>query len=131
MAINVNIDNQLALKYSFMIGGKKRELTFDDQCALDMDKVQFKVQKISDKVNRMQENVVNKKSTDEQVKIMSGLYKEIRNAIIPFFDKYFGDGQGTEIYEYFNKSTRALATVFGKVNECLDKVEINTNTKKK
>jgi len=131
MAINVNIDNQLALKYSFMIGGKKRELTFDDQCALDMDKVQFKVQKISDKVNRMQENVVNKKSTDEQVKMMSGLYKEIRNAIIPFFDKYFGDGQGTEIYEYFNKSTRALATVFGKVNECLDKVEINTNTKKK
>ena len=96
-----------------------------------MDKVQFKVQKISDKVNRMQENVVNKKSTDEQVKMMSGLYKEIRNAIIPFFDKYFGDGQGTEIYEYFNKSTRALATVFGKVNECLDKVEINTNTKKK
>lgn len=131
MAINVNIDNQLALKYSFMIGGKKRELTFDDQCALDMDKVQFKVQKISDKVNRMQENVVNKKSTDEQVKMMSGLYKEIRNAIIPFFDKYFGDGQGTEIYQYFNKSTRALATVFGKVNECLDKVEINTNTKKK
>ncbi|KRK90523.1 hypothetical protein EGT49_03800 [Companilactobacillus suantsaicola] len=131
MAINVNIDNQLALKYSFMIGGKKRELTFDDQCALDMDKVQFKVQKISDKVNRMQENVVNKKSTDEQVKMMSGLYKEIRNAIIPFFDKYFGDGQGTEIYQYFNESTRALATVFGKVNECLDKVEINTNTKKK
>lgn len=131
MAINVNIDNQLALKYSFMIGGKKRELTFDDQCALDMDKVQFKVQKISDKVNRMQENVVNKKSTDEQVKMMSGLYKEIRNAIIPFFDKYFGDGQGTEIYQYFNKSTRALATVFGKVNEYLDKVEINTNTKKK
>lgn len=131
MAINVNIDNQLALKYSFIVGGKQRNLTFDDNCALELDRVQIKVQKIVAKVDKLEDKDVEKKTVDEQVKLVSELYKEIREAIIPFFDRYFGKGQGQEIYEYANNSTRALATIFGKIASYLDKVEVASNKHKK
>ena len=125
MAINVNIDNQLALKYSFKIGGKNRELTFDDDCALEMNRVEFKVQKIVDKIDNLSEKDIESKSVDEQVKLVSESYKEIREAIMTFFDKYFGNGAGQEIYEYANSSTRAMATIFGKVSSYLNKVEVS------
>lgn len=127
MAINVNIDNQLALEYSFLIAGKKRDLTFDDECALELERVRLKVGKILQKVDSLDDESLDKKSVNDQLKYFDKAYADIRNAIIPFFDKYFGDGTGLEIYKFNHESTRALATVFGKVSDYLDKLEIKNS----
>lgn len=128
MAININIDNQLGLVYSFRLAGKKRELVFSDDCALAMDKVNLKVDKIIDNIDKLDDEDIGKKTVDEQFDLLSSWYGEIRDAIIPFFDEFFGDGAGKEIYEYVHKSTRALTVVFNKIYDYLNKVEISKKT---
>lgn len=124
MAINVNIDDQLALEYSFKVAGKKRTLTFTDECALDLEKVQLTVSKAIDDIDNLDEEKFESKDVEDQLKVVDDIYKQIREAIIPFFDKYFGDNAGQEIYKYAHQSTRALSVIFGKINSYLDKVEI-------
>ncbi|MQS44242.1 hypothetical protein [Companilactobacillus mishanensis] len=127
MAININIDNQLALQYSFKIAGAKRDLTFTDECALDLEKVQLEVGKITDEINKLDDTKIDEEDVESQLGFISDLYAKIRNAIIPFFDKYFGDNAGKDIYEYCHESTRALSVVFGKVASYLDKVEVTSS----
>lgn len=129
MAINVNIDNQLGLVYSFRIANKMRELVFSDECALEMNRVGLKVDKITSQIESLYDDELEEKSVDEQMELIKGWYGEIRDAIIPFFDKYFGEEQGQEIYEYVHESTRALATIFSKINDYLNQVTINPNKK--
>lgn len=130
MAINVNIDNQLGLEYAFKIAGKKREITFTDECALEMERVELTVGNILDRVDKLSDKDLEDKSVEEQVEYVSSMYKEIKDTIIPFFDKYLGDNSGQEIYEYVHESTRALSTIFGKISSYLNKVEINSDKSK-
>lgn len=124
-AISINIDSELGLVYNFKIGGKNRELTFTDQCASDMDKVNLKVAKTLDEISNLDTNKLNNESVKDQSKLMMKYFAEIRNAIIEFFDDYFGHSAGKEIYKYYHESTRALSFVFNKIYEKLNQVTIN------
>lgn len=126
----INIDNQLSLEYTFRIANKPHKLTFSDDCALDMEKVNLKVDKIMQNLEKMDDNELEEKSVDEQTEIMKNFYEELRDSIIPFFDEYMDDS-GQEIYEYYKESTRALAVVFRKVYDYLSKVEITKKTDSK
>lgn len=130
MAININIDNQLGLEYTFRIAGKKRELVYDDECALEIQRVELTVNKAFQSLEKMDEDEFNEMPVEEQLDFSRDKYAEMRNAIIPFFDKYFGDDAGQEIYEYCHNSTRGLATVFGEINKYLDQTKIKSKTKK-
>lgn len=124
----INIDNQLGLEYSFRIGGKVHKLTFSDDTALSMDKVNLKVDKILDNLNSMDEEELRNKSVDEQTEVMRKMYADMRDAIIEFYDEYMDDA-GQDIYDSFHQSTRALVTSFGKLYDYLNKVEINEKPK--
>lgn len=129
MAININIDDQLGLEYMFKIAGKKRGLIYDDECALEIQRVELTVAKSLKNLDSMDEDEFNELPVEDQLDFARNEYAEIRDAIIPFFDKYFGDNAGQEIYEFCKKSTRGLATVFGEINSYLDKVKINDKKK--
>lgn len=127
----INIDNQLKTEYEFKIAGKNRKVVFDDECAHEMELAQILVNKSMAKINDLDDDTVDKKSAKEQLKLIEGFYADVRKAIFGFFDKYFGDGSGQEIYKFNDNSTRALVSVFGKVNLYLDNVDIQQASKAK
>lgn len=131
MAINVNIDQKITLEYVFHVANKDRKLVFTDDCALEMERVQLKVDKIIGEVDKLNEKEMDAKSVDDQLDYINDKYGQIRDSIITFFDKYFGDGAGLEIYKHNHESTRALATVFGSIYDYLDKVEVTGNRKQR
>lgn len=129
MAININIDDQLGLEYMFKIAGKKRGLIYDDECALEIQRVELTVAKSFKRIQDLDDDDLDNLEVDDQLDIVRGAYADIRKAVIPFFDKYFGEGAGQEIYEYYHESTHALGAVFGEINGYLEKVKINDKKK--
>ncbi|KAF0361379.1 hypothetical protein ABHC39_04180 [Pediococcus acidilactici] len=129
MAININIDDQLGLEYAFRIAGKKRELTYDDECAAEIERVQLIVNKLNNEIEDKAKDNLDDLPVDEQLAYFNTKYGEIKDALIVFFDKYFGDGAGDEFYEYYHHSTRALSNVFLQINKYLEQVTINKKQK--
>lgn len=125
----INIDDQLVTKRKFKIAGKEREMTYSDECALEIGRVQLTVTKLLEDIDKTDEKKLEANSVDENLKFISEKYEEIRVAVFAFFDEYFGEKTGQEIYEYNQESTRALSIVFSKVAEYLEKTEINDKSK--
>ncbi|QLE64013.1 hypothetical protein LROSL1_1196 [Furfurilactobacillus rossiae] len=124
MPINVNIDDQLALVFSFRIANKLRDVTFDDSMASQLERTQLKVGKIIQKVDKDDNDELDAMTVDDQLKYVNARYGEVRRVLIDFFDQAFGSGAGKEIYAHYHNSSRALVEVFGKVYSYLNKINI-------
>ncbi|PIO83545.1 hypothetical protein BSQ39_08190 [Loigolactobacillus backii] len=121
----INIDNQIQTKYNFTIAGKDRGMTFSDVEALELSKVELRVTKLIDGITDKELKELDHETVDQQAAYLEKKYNELRDIIIGYFDKHFGDGNGEEIYDFYNQSTRALSTVFRKVADYLDKVDVS------
>lgn len=121
----INIDNQIKTKYNFTIAGKDRGMTFSDVEAVELEKVRLRVTKLIDGITDKELKELDKETVDQQAAYLEKKYAELRDIIISYFDKHFGAGNGKEIYDFYNQSTRALSTVFSKVADYLDKVDVS------
>jgi hypothetical protein len=126
-AINavIDIDKQIQTKYKFRIAGKERAMTFSDIEAIELSKVELRVTKIIDGITDKEMKELDKEPVDQQAAYLKNKYDELRTIVTNFFDKNFGQGSGAEIYKFYNGSTRAVTTVFRKVADYLDKVDVS------
>lgn len=121
----INIDNQIQTQYTFTIAGKERQMTFSDVEASELSKVEFQVTKLINSITDKELKELDKETVEQQTAYLENKWGELRDIILGYFDKHFGTGNGKEIYTFYNESTRALATVFRKVADYLDKVDVS------
>ncbi|XRJ96322.1 hypothetical protein ACPBEI_07945 [Latilactobacillus sakei] len=132
----INIDSKIKNTEQVIIGGKTRDIAFNDEFNRKVSDLELTIGKSVKSIKDLDEDVAENMTLDEQKKLIKGKIKEVATAAIKFFDEQFEKGSGQEIYDYYHQSSEALAIVVGQLKDLSDNMlikhkNITKNKKKK
>ncbi|MEM1455576.1 hypothetical protein AAHB45_01545 [Pediococcus pentosaceus] len=122
----INLDNKLQTVKEFIVGGKKRNVIYDDKFMTAIAEADIRIGKDLEKyVDPDKETIkeFNKKTAVQQLEIYSELQAKVKNDLVNTLDSAFGQGAGKELYAYFNHSTNSLYAIVEALNEYSDVVK--------
>lgn len=122
----INLDNKLQTVKEFIVGGKKRNVIYDDKFMAAIAEADIRIGKdLEEFIDPDKENIekFNKKTAVEQLEIYSDLQAKVKDDLINTLDSAFGKGAGEELYAYFNHSTNSLYAIVEALNEYSDVVK--------
>lgn len=127
----INIDSKIKNTEQVIIGGKTRNIIFNDDFNRKVTDVQLAVSKSQYNFKELDQDELEAMSLDEQKEIISCGFDDMCTAAINFFDQQFGEGAGQEIYNYYHKSSDALAFVIGELYRLSNDIVVRAKNKKK
>lgn len=108
----INIDNLLETRKKFIIAEKEVEVIFNDETTKLITDVQLET---SDLIKRFTDievlKEVDEKPLEDQKAYVNNLVVEMKSMCVNLFDSIIEQGEGSRIYEYYDGSTQALATI--------------------
>ncbi|NVM33692.1 hypothetical protein HWI72_08765 [Pediococcus acidilactici] len=122
----INLDNKLQTVKEFIVGGKKRNVIYDDKFMAAIAEADIRIGKdLEEFIDPDKETIekFNKKTAVEQLEIYSDLQAKVKDDLINTLDSAFGKGAGEELYAYFNHSTNSLYAIVEALNEYSDVVK--------
>lgn len=126
MKMAINLDNKLQTVKEFIVGGKKRNVIYDDKFMAAIAEADIRIGKdLEEYIDPDKETIekFNKKTAVEQLEIYSDLQAKVKDDLINTLDSAFGKGAGEELYAYFNHSTNSLYAIVEALNEYSDVVK--------
>jgi pyridoxine 5'-phosphate synthase PdxJ len=104
MKMAINLDNKLQTVKEFVVGGKKRNVIYDDKFMTAIAEADIRIGKdLEEYIDPDKETIekFNKKTAVQQLEIYSGLQSKVKNDLVNTLDSAFGKGAGEELYAYF------------------------------
>lgn len=119
----INFDKKIKNTETIILGGKEREIVFNDDFRNAITQTGMKTQQYLDKADHVSEKEIDKMSLNEIDQQVSKYLKDAKTIMFAFFDRYMGKGTGQELYTYFNHSTKALGDIIGELYNLSEKVD--------
>ncbi len=125
MAINdINLDQKLSNlnKVAIQIGGKKYNLSVDDELYADFVGVQAEVSAYFAELDEsMTDEEFASMSQSERRDVVTGIFVDVKEKMADVIDKVLGEGEGNRLYEYYGKKTIALSYILNELAEIYKK----------
>lgn len=129
MAMNnvIDLDKKLSLTKNVRVAGKEYSIQISDEVDkalsfltnLDMPYQMFELQS---KVDLLEGDGTDVPTLEQYHKFTESELNKTRDSAFEALDKVFGEGEGQRIYEYYNKSTKAVMTIIDILQEELGEV---------
>lgn len=123
--MTINIDSKIKNTEEVIIGGKTRNIAFNDEFNRTVSDLELTIGKTVKSIKDLDDDVAENMTLDEQKSLIKTKINEIANAAMNFFDEQFGKGAGQEIYTYYHQSSDALAIVVSQLKDLSDNMLIN------
>lgn len=114
----INIDKLIETRKKFIIAGKEVEVIFNDETTKLISDVHLEVSELikqSTDIEKLEE--VDTKTLEVQKAYVNNIFKEMKRICSKLFDAVVEEGEGERIYNFYDGSTQALATIIRVIDE--------------
>ncbi|MCW2281421.1 hypothetical protein [Lactococcus lactis] len=114
----INIDKLIETRKKFIIAGKEVEVIFNDKTTKLISDVHLEVSELikrSTDIEKLEE--VDTKTLEVQKAYVNNIFKEMKQICSKLFDAIVEEGEGERIYNFYDGSTQALATIIRVIDE--------------
>lgn len=114
----INIDKLIETRKKFIIAGKEVEVIFNDKTTKLISDVHLEVSELikrSTDIEKLEE--VDTKTLEVQKAYVNNIFKEMKQICSKLFDAIVEEGEGERIYNFYDGSTQALATIIQVIDE--------------
>lgn len=131
---SINLDERLNLdtQIEVTVAKKTYSLVLNDKLSTQIANIQLELSKRIEDLTDMSEDNFKEMTLKERKELVNTTMENGRKDMFNTLDNIFGAGEGKRIYDYYNRSSRAVSKVIGAIDDILnEKLTANKNRKER